>query len=126
VYAITDRGPNQDCNDLSKISRGTVANGKGFPLEKFSPTVTELELVEGDDYVNDNAGGLIITKMMPLHYIKAREGPDAWNLDKYGEYATGRGNKGGYMQYRSDYLNYGKMPSAGGSSYSPNFKLFAV
>lgn len=126
MYAITDRGPNQDCGDLSGFSRGTVANGKGFPLEKFSPTVTELELVEGDDYVNDNAGGLIITKMMPLHYIKAREGPDAWNLDKYGEYATGRGNKGGYMQYRSDYPNYGKMPSAGGSSYSPNFKLFAV
>ena len=51
VYTITDRGPNQDCGDMSDATSGrnpkpTVDSGKGFPLERFSPTVTEVSLTK--------------------------------------------------------------------------------
>ena len=45
VYTITDRGPNQNCGDLADMRSGVkVDSGKGFPLENFAPSVTEIEL----------------------------------------------------------------------------------
>ena len=45
VYTITDRGPNQDCGDLSDLrSNVEVDSGKGFPLERFAPSLAEIEL----------------------------------------------------------------------------------
>jgi len=104
VYAITDRGPNQDCGDLTTDWRSdnkpAVDSGKGFPLEKFAPTVTELELTAGWSHEMDKNGGLTVTKMMPLHYAEARE--------VYGKYATGRGTKPPFAQWKSATTKYGE------------------
>ena len=114
VYTITDRGPNQGCDDLAdafamnRPGSSRIAEGKGFPLEKFAPTVTQINLTEGFAHVNGMAGGLIIKKMMPLKYKGSRKGPAAWDLEKYGEYSTGRGNKPPFMEYDSTTTLYGK------------------
>lgn len=56
---ITDRGPNQDCGDLSDAGvAGAAASGKGFPVAAFSPTVTEFTL--------EKSGVVAITSMMHL------------------------------------------------------------
>jgi hypothetical protein len=49
VYTITDRGPNQDCGDLTDLRTPKPAQdgGKAFPLEKFAPSMTMLELDAG-------------------------------------------------------------------------------
>lgn len=48
---LTDRGPNQDCEDLVEFDDVKYADaagkkGKGFPLPRFAPTITHFELVE--------------------------------------------------------------------------------
>jgi len=102
VYTITDRGPNQDCGDLTGLrkTKPAVASGKAFPLEKFAPTVTELEITGGWSHEMDKNGGLTVTKMMPLHYAEARE--------VYGKYATGRGTKPPFAQWKSATTKYGE------------------
>ena len=64
----------------------TITTGKGFPLEKFSPTFGEVELT-------DNATAPKMKSMIPLRYQKSRE--------KYGTWATGRGTKEAYLSYNA-------------------------
>jgi hypothetical protein len=83
MYTITDRGPNQDCGDLQdRIPPSGVSSGKGFPLEKFAPSISEI--VVDEHYLS-------IKNMFSLKYDKPRE--------KYGIHATGRGNKDDFVIY---------------------------
>jgi len=81
-YAISDRGPNQDCGDLAdsaakgKAARDAeigaenpdplITSGKGFPVEKFSPTFGKLTL--------DSDGTATATKTC---YLKRKDGSPA-------------------------------------------------
>lgn len=48
---LTDRGPNQDCEDLVEFDSVKYADasgkkGKGFPLPRFAPTMTHFEVAD--------------------------------------------------------------------------------
>ena len=86
MYSITDRGPNQDCGDLSEWRAAASVpedSGKAFPLERFAPTVTELSLYKRN---------LSINRMTPLSYKHVRD-------HVHGAYATGKGTKDSLMIY---------------------------
>lgn len=60
---LTDRGPNQDCEDLaeadSKLYRDAVGKkGKGFPLRKFAPSIVHFGVV--------SARRIVPVKSVPL------------------------------------------------------------
>lgn len=70
---LTDRGPNQDCEDLAdldpvKYSDAVGKAGKGFPTKGFAPTMTHFSV--GAD------GELVVEKSVPLklHYGKPISG----------------------------------------------------
>lgn len=79
-YAISDRGPNQDCGDMyadrgdtSKVKSGfssTVDSGKGFPVKEFSPTMATIKL--------DKATGK--ATMTNTCYLKKTDGNPATGL----------------------------------------------
>lgn len=73
LMGVTDRGPNQDCGDISDDFTATprkytypsgyggpsVSTGKGFPVPKFSPTVIKGTLDKTNNrFVLDNACNL--------------------------------------------------------------------
>ncbi|KAI0563103.1 alkaline phosphatase [Gracilaria domingensis] len=48
---LTDRGPNQDCEDLFELdpiryAAAEAKKGKGFPLPAFAPTITHFEVAD--------------------------------------------------------------------------------
>ena len=71
IYTITDRGPNQNCGDIDddykagKVPHRSpgVSSGKGFPLEKFSPAMTEIAI---------DGKKLSIVNVSPFHYNEER------------------------------------------------------
>ena len=76
----------------------TIKTGKGFPLEKFSPTFGEVELT-------DTATAPKMKSMIPLRYQKSRE--------KYGTWATGRGTKAAYLSYSTSTYGGDDLSSSG-------------
>jgi hypothetical protein len=101
VYWITDRGPNQGCDEHYswwQPKLPTIKSGKGFPLEKFAPTFGEVELT-GNETAPKMKG------MFPLRYQKSRE--------KYGTWATGRGTKAAYLSYSTSTYGGDDLSSSG-------------
>ena len=76
----------------------TITTGKGFPLEKFSPTFGEVELT-------DTATAPKMKGMFPLRYQKSRA--------KYGTWATGRGTKANYLSYSTSTYGGDDLSSSG-------------
>ena len=80
--AISDRGPNQDCGDLSDVNytdtsarnskfgatapAPQISSGKGFPVKKFSPTLGKVQL--------DSDGTAVATKTC---FLKRTDGTPA-------------------------------------------------
>jgi len=105
VYWITDRGPNQGCNDADSLWGGSSwqpasamrTSAKGFPLERFAPSYGEVDLT---------STALTVKGMFPLRYQKSRAKYDTW--------ATGRGTKGNFISYDSSTLTGGDGLAASG------------
>ena len=100
IYTITDRGPNQNCGDIDddykagKVPNRSpgVSSGKGFPLEKFSPAMTEIAI---------DGKKLSIVNVSPFHYIEERNVTSEGTKYEY-KWATGRGTKSDFVKYDDD------------------------
>jgi len=92
-YGISDRGPNQDCGDLSDAHLETGAvktalvgsspapadglgSGKGFPVPKFAPTIATLTL-SGDRANVVNTCYLKRTDLSPITGVSTNVADDA-------------------------------------------------
>ena len=100
IYTITDRGPNQNCGDIDddykagKVPNRSpgVSSGKGFPLEKFSPAMTEIA-IDGEK--------ISIVNVSPFHYNEKRNVTSEGTKYEY-KWATGRGTKSDFVKYDDD------------------------
>lgn len=66
---LTDRGPNQDCEDLADSGRHPAAEGKkgkGFPVPAFSPALIYYKLRRGRGGGGSRRGEVRFVKAVPL------------------------------------------------------------